>query len=306
MARTIAPARPLVQRCALGLWWRALLVGVGGLSLLSGGRRKFRASLGRNRPPRAGAQRESGRARDACLYERGSDAFPDAHDRVPPAIRGCAAERRAPPGKKPPETVTPDSGRKEVSLGDIARQYRREKLARQAQESAQFPLLLNAAPLAAPSLPVLPSNQPPDPQGTPRPEKSAQPKEFSPRIVAPDPLPHKEKLVPSRPVLKIAPSPAPIVPKPLAPKPLISESAGVQNESLRPSGGSARTPTRGLEAVSVRRGDSLWSLAAAYLGHGGRWKELLEENPWIEDPRRLGGSQVLLPIRVAAEELPGP
>lgn len=208
--------------------------------------------------------------------------------------------------KKPPETVTPDSGRKEVSLGDIARQYRREKLARQAQESAQFPLLLNAAPLAAPSLPVLPSNQPPDPQGTPRPEKSAQPKEFSPRIVAPDPLPHKEKLVPSRPVLKIAPSPAPIVPKPLAPKPLISESAGVQNESLRPSGGSARTPTRGLEAVSVRRGDSLWSLAAAYLGHGGRWKELLEENPWIEDPRRLGGSQVLLPIRVAAEELPGP
>ena len=47
------------------------------------------------------------------------------------------------------------------------------------------------------------------------------------------------------------------------------------------------------EAVTVRSGDSLWKLARRHLGHGLRWRELLQANPWITDPHQLRiGSQI--------------
>ena len=41
------------------------------------------------------------------------------------------------------------------------------------------------------------------------------------------------------------------------------------------------------EAITVRRGDSLWKLARVYLGHGALWRTLLKANPQIRNPDRL-------------------
>jgi hypothetical protein len=44
---------------------------------------------------------------------------------------------------------------------------------------------------------------------------------------------------------------------------------------------------RHTEAFTVRAGDSLWKLAREHLGLGMRWQELLQANPWIKNPNRL-------------------
>jgi hypothetical protein len=52
-------------------------------------------------------------------------------------------------------------------------------------------------------------------------------------------------------------------------------------------------PYRISETFTVRRGDSLWKLAREHLGRGVRWGELLRANPWIRDPDRLRiGAQI--------------
>lgn len=52
-------------------------------------------------------------------------------------------------------------------------------------------------------------------------------------------------------------------------------------------------PRQQTRSHTVRQGDSLWSLAAEYLGDGNRWREIWEANPQIEHPRRLEPGQVL-------------
>ena len=54
-------------------------------------------------------------------------------------------------------------------------------------------------------------------------------------------------------------------------------------------------------AVTVKRGDSLWKLAEQHLGHGLRWHDLLSANPGILDANRIvAGSQILLPASISS------
>jgi hypothetical protein len=49
----------------------------------------------------------------------------------------------------------------------------------------------------------------------------------------------------------------------------------------------------GLVAITVHSGDSLWKLARQHLGQGVRWRALLQANPWIRNPYQLRiGSQI--------------
>lgn len=57
-------------------------------------------------------------------------------------------------------------------------------------------------------------------------------------------------------------------------------------------------PARTLESstVTVRRGDSLWKLAARFLGDGQRWRELAKINPQVADPSLIHpGDPIHLP-----------
>jgi nucleoid-associated protein YgaU len=55
-----------------------------------------------------------------------------------------------------------------------------------------------------------------------------------------------------------------------------------------------------LNAVIVKRGDSLWKIAEQNLGKGLRWHDLLAVNPGIVDADRIAaGSQIYLPAAVS-------
>jgi nucleoid-associated protein YgaU len=58
---------------------------------------------------------------------------------------------------------------------------------------------------------------------------------------------------------------------------------------------SPASQTSGFEVVTIRSGDSLWKLARRHLGHGVRWRALLAANPEIRDPYQL---KVGITIRV--------
>jgi nucleoid-associated protein YgaU len=54
-------------------------------------------------------------------------------------------------------------------------------------------------------------------------------------------------------------------------------------------------------AVTVKRGDSLWKLAEQHLGHGLRWHDLVSANPGILDPNHIvAGSQIVLPAAISS------
>ncbi len=61
-------------------------------------------------------------------------------------------------------------------------------------------------------------------------------------------------------------------------------------------------PLPAAKSVVVRRGDSLWKLAAQYLGDGARWHAILAANPQLSDPNLIQvGQQLALPHAAPAE-----
>jgi hypothetical protein len=66
-------------------------------------------------------------------------------------------------------------------------------------------------------------------------------------------------------------------------------------ERRRVSAQSIAQTAHGNNTLTVRAGDSLWKLAREHLGRGLRWQELLQANPWIKNPNRL---QIGMQIRI--------
>jgi nucleoid-associated protein YgaU len=182
----------------------------------------------------------------------------------------------------------------EVPLGDVARRFRKQKQAEQLERSAQFPLPFADAPaLASPRPPV----QPLLPPVTVAPPTVVQP---APRVVAPlrpfvkrSPF-ERPRVLPAPPVVA-APhelAPVPLPPRAL-PAPLPARVAPLAAISGK------------LILVTVKPGDSLWKFAAARLGDGHRWQELLALNPGLRNPDVLEvGSQIVVPASVAPPRVP--
>jgi nucleoid-associated protein YgaU len=165
-----------------------------------------------------------------------------------------------PAAQKPAEAIDAQSAPQQLPLGDIARQFRKQKQARQPQQSAEFHLPFSSPPFAAPVRPLRPVRPPPN-----RKDPFLRPPTLRPSISSDGSV--------------FAPAPIPIAPaRPVAP---IS----------RPS-----SPT--LHAITVQRGDSLWKLAQQNLGRGSRWPELLVLNPRIANPGQIkAGAQLYLPTQ---------
>lgn len=171
---------------------------------------------------------------------------------------------QAPPAaQKPAEAIDAQSAPPQLPLGDIARQFRKQKRARQPQQSAEFHLPFSNPPFAAPVRPLRPLRPPSN-----RKDPFLRPPTLRQSI--------------SSNSSAFAPAPAPIAPAlPVAPI--------------------SRTSSPALHAITVQRGDSLWKLAQQNLGRGSRWPELLALNPRIANPGQIkAGAQIYLPTRYLA------
>jgi len=182
-----------------------------------------------------------------------------------------------------------------VPLGDVARRLRREKQSQQLQRSAEFHLPLADAPvLASPKAPAQPLVPP---AVTVAPATVVPP---APRVVAPlrpfvkrSPF-ERPRVFPAPPVVS---TPRRIVPAPLVPRALPEPWA--PRVSLSPA------VSRKMMIIIVRHGDSLWKFAAARLGNGNRWQELLALNPGLRNPGLLEvGSEIVVPAAVAPPRAP--
>lgn len=172
-----------------------------------------------------------------------------------------------PAAKKPPavDATNPPP----ESLGEVARRYRNEKAAHEAEAAA-------AKKAPAPFRIELPSSTFAEPK---RPVPVAPAAALPPRSAAPS---------------RMSPfSPRPTMPSPASPAPPVNPSTLV--------------PRREFQQLVVRPGDSLWRMARRYLGDGARWQELLSLNPGLAThPDSLAaGSTVIVPAAVVSRTVRG-
>jgi nucleoid-associated protein YgaU len=283
------------------------------------------------------------KARKAAQAKPGNHVYTNEdlkHPRIltPEQQAQVAARKKSPnaPGANQPAQsldATNSTSAPDESLGDVARRFRREKAARQAEQAlkipprAGFPMKLSQPSLAAPAplgVPAVSAPAPPPKSSRPaavtlapaKRDPFARPRRIPSSRVAIPALPTPSQLTPVAPA---APLPAPHVaaapreavtlaqppasskigmapavpPMPAAPRPLSAPLAA------KPIGSSI--------TVTVRPGDSLWKLARLHLGRGARWSEWLALNPGLVDPDRIQpGATLFVPQIASAPRLQSP
>jgi nucleoid-associated protein YgaU len=184
------------------------------------------------------------------------------------------------------------------SLGEIARRYRQEKAAREAELAARkkiapFPYAMPDNSLAAPrpgvgplagadviDWPIIPPRRP-----AVRPLPPTGGSSAHGRISPFQPRPFVS--APAAPPIGLVVRPEPVRPaaRPVTPV-HPAEKAGIATPAIQ-----------GTKRIEVQRGQSWWKLAEVYLGNGARWTELRALNPDTDGPRELLklGSIVLVP-----------
>jgi nucleoid-associated protein YgaU len=195
-------------------------------------------------------------------------------------------------GEQDAKAMPPEQTQQPESLGDVARRYREQKAARDAEQAQHkkftpFPYKVPEQTLTAPKPEIVPLK---------RPALGSDVREESHTVAAPVP--------PSVPRgAGLPPRISPFQPRPLlAPPPAVSVAPvgpPVRNRVESPIA-SLTIPYRsfaGLRPLKVQRGDSWWRLAERYLGSGARWPELRSLNTAATDPPDTlrQGSLVLVP-----------
>jgi nucleoid-associated protein YgaU len=219
---------------------------------------------------------------------------------------------RTPPAvEKQPEAIDAQSVPAQLPLGDIARQYRKQKQARQPQQSAEFHLPFSNPSLAAPIQPLRPITPAPnrkDPFLRPsviRPSISTP----VPSVLAPSRLPeqisHPSSAILHAVTLQRGDSLWKLAQQNLGKgsrwRELLAVNPDIVNPSQIEAGAQVYIPTRysvtGMAStIGVRRGDTLWKIAQTTFGHGAFWPCIAQANPLIQDADRIYvGQELLLP-----------
>lgn len=93
-------------------------------------------------------------------------------------------------------------------------------------------------------------------------------------------------------------------PEPLPP---VSINEGTSSGSFREGPGISSDPGESFDleplapqppanrTYTIRKGDTLWSIAKREYGNGQRWKEIAQANPSVDPKKMLIGQQVVLP-----------
>lgn len=269
----------------------------------------------------------------AHILTPGDQARADAKKQASPAVPANQQQQASDTEK----TAAPES------LVEIARRYRKEKEARQAEEalkkqpSSGYPMSVPAPELAAPKNLISPKAfASPEPRGIPRrevrppvlrdrnfsnapmdvaPESSGSVSPTAPRISPRAP----REFLPSRPfvprrVSPFQPRPYTTPRTPEAPShdlriapaaPLAPEppSRAPRVVAATPALPPVAAIHGKLRTVMVQAGDSWWKLSREYLGRGARWQELLALNPGQSNPDVLATGREVL-VPVAAFATP--
>ncbi len=199
----------------------------------------------------------------------------EAHRKESPATTPAAKKPPAVDATNPPPE----------SLGEVARRYREEKAAREAEAAAAkkapapFRIELPSSTFAEPKPSIVPLLRPP-----------SEPSVAAPVVVATSPASPRRSAAPSR----VSPfSPRPTAPAYASPAPSVNPSMLV--------------PSREFQQLQVRPGDSLWRMARRYLWDGARWRELLTLNRDLAaHPDSLAaGSTVIVPAAAVSKNVRG-
>jgi nucleoid-associated protein YgaU len=217
----------------------------------------------------------------------------------------------------------------DAPLGDVARRYRREKESQQLQRSAEFHLpFANSPVFASPKPPVQPIGAPSVLLAPPRivpnlPHMKRSPFE-RPALLPPAQLrqfsflPPAVRVTPSQPIAPVTPSALVklnvVIVRPgdslwkLAQKnlgkglrwrELLSYNPGLGDPNLIAAGSEIfvpveAAPLRTTTKFTVRKGDTLSSIAFSQLGHASSWSCIAHANPDIHDANLIHEGQVLL------------
>jgi nucleoid-associated protein YgaU len=218
-----------------------------------------------------------------------------------------------PAAEKPPEAIDAQSAPAQLPLGDVARQYRKQKQTRQPQQSAEFHLPFSNPPLATPIRPL-----PPLRPSTNRKDPFLRPLRHRPFISLPVPAP----IAPSRASVPTAYPSGPILHSvtvhsgeslwKLAQqnlgrgsrwRELLAANPGIENPHKIAPGAQIYIPTRYLASktalkISVRKGDTLWKIAQTTFGRGALWPCIARANPFLRDANQIDvGQELIVPGR---------
>lgn len=85
-------------------------------------------------------------------------------------------------------------------------------------------------------------------------------------------------------VLDVTPAPAPVAaPAPIAVQPVIAEAPA------------APAATAAGQKYTVKKGDTLWSIAAAHYGNGNQWQKITHANAGLSPETLKAGQTIKLP-----------
>jgi nucleoid-associated protein YgaU len=231
------------------------------------------------------------------------------------------------PAQNPPASLDANSQMNGKSLGDVARQLRKQKelQALKPKQSEPFHLPFSTPALASPILPERRATRPPAQpvlrsktpsfkmpsnvfRRDPFSAVPVRPEVRRPEIRRPEVRPTiREDVRPavrlispaqpkmySRPVppgIRIQPLQPPASSAPLQPPVLAKPVQPVAPDTTLRSEQARRALAPGAIAtprtINVRAGDSLWKLAQQNLGRGNRWPKLVAANPQIADPNQI-------------------
>jgi nucleoid-associated protein YgaU len=221
---------------------------------------------------------------------------------------------QAPPtAEKPPEAIDAQSAPAQLPLGDIARQYRKQKQARQPQQSAEFHLPFSNPPLATPVRPLPPLHPPSN-----RKDPFLRPLLHRPAISMPAPA----LIAPSRPSVPMSHPSSPILHSVTVQRgdslwklaqqnlgrgsrwrELLAVNPGIENPHKIAAGAQICIPTRYSVSrttlqISVRKGDTLWKIAQTTFGRGAFWPCIARANPLLRDANQIDvGQELIVPGR---------
>jgi nucleoid-associated protein YgaU len=218
-----------------------------------------------------------------------------------------------PAAEKPPEAIDAQSAPAHLPLGDIARQYRKQKQARQPQQSAEFHLPFSNPPLAVPIRPLSPLHPPSN-----RKDPFLRPLLHRPSISVPAPT----LIAPSRPSVPMSHPSSPILHRVTVQRgdslwklaqqnlgrgsrwrELLVVNPGIENPHQIEAGSQIYVPARSSVSrtalkISVRKGDTLWKIAQTTFGRGALWPCIARANPLLRDANQIDvGQELIVPGR---------